>query len=390
MMRMAESVSGVQPEVLRWARESLHFTVDEVAARLKRDADEIRAWESGQLSPTFAQLETLAYKIYKRPLAAFFLPAPPYEPDAKSEFRMIPDAEMESLNWHTFYMIRLAHSLQDSLRQLSDRRSFSERKIFDDIKLDMDTDIKKSAMDIRSYLGVTLDAQKQWRTVDQALKIWRGAVEKSGIYVFKNSFKQKNVSAFCITDEDFPIIYLNNSTAKTRQIFSIFHELGHLLMQESDVVSATQFSLEAPFVERSRQAEEFCNALASEILLPSSEAQDILTPDNTNDLYIDQIADRYRISREVILRRMVDFGYFSREQYAEKVRSWAADYKSAEGSGGDYYATRATYLGQNYLNLVYRRYAEGRISGVEAADHLGVKVRSLPGLEKFVYGESST
>jgi len=62
------------------------------------------------------------------------------------------------------------------------------------------------------------------------LKYWRQAVEEAGVFVFKNSFKQKDISGFCLRDEDLPIIYLNNSTSKTRQIFSLLHELAHLLL----------------------------------------------------------------------------------------------------------------------------------------------------------------
>ena len=69
---MTEKVTGTQPSVLRWARESQGYSIEEVASRLKRDPSEVAAWETGAESPTYVQLETLAYKIYKRPLAVFF------------------------------------------------------------------------------------------------------------------------------------------------------------------------------------------------------------------------------------------------------------------------------------------------------------------------------
>ena len=63
------------------------------------------------------------------------------------------------------------------------------------------------------------------------MKGWRTAIEDAGVYVFKNTFKQENVSGFCLYDAEFPLIYVNNSTAKTRQSFTILHELGHLLFE---------------------------------------------------------------------------------------------------------------------------------------------------------------
>ena len=75
----SEPVAGVQPEVMRWARQSIGLSVSDVALRLKRPAEEIEAWEAGDAFPSYPQLEKLAYQIYKRPLAVFFLPIPPEE-----------------------------------------------------------------------------------------------------------------------------------------------------------------------------------------------------------------------------------------------------------------------------------------------------------------------
>ncbi|CAN5781353.1 hypothetical protein BH20ACI3_BH20ACI3_16560 [soil metagenome] len=69
---MPEKITGIQTSVLRWARESQGYSVEEVSSRLKRNPAEIAAWEAGEASPTYVQLETLAYKVYKRPLTVFF------------------------------------------------------------------------------------------------------------------------------------------------------------------------------------------------------------------------------------------------------------------------------------------------------------------------------
>jgi len=37
----------------------------------------IEGWEAGASAPTYPQLEALAYKVYKHPLALFFFPEPP-------------------------------------------------------------------------------------------------------------------------------------------------------------------------------------------------------------------------------------------------------------------------------------------------------------------------
>ena len=94
-------VAGVRPELLRWCRATVGLSTADVATMLKRTQEEIEAWESGAEAPTYPQLEKLAYDIYKRPLAIFFLPTPPKESLPQSEFRTLPDADMRTLSRDT-------------------------------------------------------------------------------------------------------------------------------------------------------------------------------------------------------------------------------------------------------------------------------------------------
>jgi len=76
----------VNPEVLRWARETGGFDIPDVVVKLKRKritSETVTSWEKGTASPTYVQLERLAYEIYKRPLALFFFPEPHEEATPK-------------------------------------------------------------------------------------------------------------------------------------------------------------------------------------------------------------------------------------------------------------------------------------------------------------------
>lgn len=71
-------------------------------------------------------------------------------------------------------------------------------------------------------------------------------------------------------DESLPVIYLNNSTTKTRQIFSLLHELAHLLLS---INGLSKFDTDyiARLPESEKQLEIFCNAIAAEILIPGRD-----------------------------------------------------------------------------------------------------------------------
>ncbi len=382
---MPEKITGIQTSVLRWARESQGYSVEDVASRLKRDPAEIAAWEAGEASPTYVQLETLAYKVYKRPLAVFFLPEPPAEPDPEREFRTLPDFDLESLTADTRYQIRFAHALQLSLRELLDGVNLAERVIFRDIQLSLENNVQDAAKLVRQYLGISLGAQQSWGSSEVALKAWRNAIEDVGIFVFKHAFKEKEISGFCLLDSEFPIVYLNNSTSKTRQIFSLFHELAHLLFHINGISKfdpAYIRQLHPP----ERRIEQFCNSFAAELLVPSADFDRQLRElAHVDERAVARLANRYCVSREVVFRRLLDKGLLTQGQYEEKAAEWTAQAEQRESDGGSYYATQAAYLGEHYLKLVLGKHYQGRLTLEQVAEYLGVKPKNVPGLEQFAF-----
>jgi len=98
MPSMAEPISGVNPAVLVWARERSGLSIEQVADALDKSSLVVRDWESGKASPTYVQLEKLAYSVFRRPLALFFFPKPPEEPDPHQSFRTLPDFEIDELS----------------------------------------------------------------------------------------------------------------------------------------------------------------------------------------------------------------------------------------------------------------------------------------------------
>src|SRR5437870_1805589 len=79
----------VNPELLRWARESLGLDIEAAAKKVNVKPAQLQSWERDEKRPTIKQLRKLA-NVYKRPLAVFYLPAPPRTFDALRDFRRLP------------------------------------------------------------------------------------------------------------------------------------------------------------------------------------------------------------------------------------------------------------------------------------------------------------
>ena len=209
-----EPVSGIQPSLLKWARESANMTTADVADNLKKPIALVDAWENGSDAPTYSQLETLAYDLYKRPLAMFFLPSPPDEPSPKAEFRSLPERDLSELNRETVLLIRKARAFQIALVELFDGRSPAQAPLWRRITLTLGRAIPPVATRVRVELGLSFETEllANYSSDDEALKVWRRAIEARGIFVFKHTFKQSDISGFCLRHAEFPVIMINNST----------------------------------------------------------------------------------------------------------------------------------------------------------------------------------
>jgi Zn-dependent peptidase ImmA (M78 family)/transcriptional regulator with XRE-family HTH domain len=383
------SVVGVQPAVLRWARESIGKSIEDVARALKRrSGDDIVAWENGHAAPTYAQLEKLA-EAYKRPLVLFFFPAPPEEEVPEKDFRTLPHEDLLGLLPDTRVKLRQARAYQIAMHELWGNVNPTSSPIWRSVSLSPSDRINEQAHRVREVLGVTIDAQKAWRNdEDAALKNWRVCIEAIGVFVFKGTFKQKSISSFCLNDEQFPLIYINNSTPKTRQIFSLFHELGHVLLRMNGL-SMVDAKYIGGLSKRDGDIEKFCNALASEVLMPRDdferEAADVVGVEGVADEVCGRLAGLYKVSREVVLRRFLDIGLVDNKFYTSKSNEWSSVRKTASAGGGDYSLTTKTYLSEKYAREVFTRYFRNQISKEEAADYLGVKPQNIDGLETAVF-----
>ena len=83
---------NVNPEILRWARETAGLTLEDAVQKLKISKargvpalDRLAALEAGEEAPTRPMLVKMA-KQYRRPLLTFYMSAPPRKADRGQDF----------------------------------------------------------------------------------------------------------------------------------------------------------------------------------------------------------------------------------------------------------------------------------------------------------------
>lgn len=380
-----ESLTAVNPKILKWARESAHLTVQQVAEKIKKPESVVMAWEEGSQSPTWSQLEKVAYELYKRPTAIFFFPAPPTIDPKPTQFRSMPGRDLELLQPQTVYLIRKARAWQIALAELFNGKSPVETPIWKQTSLDINANSSIQAETIRKILLRNLNYKINGLKPELALKEWRKVIEACGVFVFKHSFKQKDISGFCLEDEEFPIIVLNNSTSFTRQIFSLMHELAHIVLRRDSICSLDD-SIVQRLTDTDLKIEVFCNSMASYLLVEESEfnheLKDIKIGEVISDEFINRLASQFSVSRAVITRRLLDLNYISSAYYAEKTETWDQQIRHRpDHGGGNFYYTQNSYLSQNFLREIFAQHSQHRLSLDEAAELIGIPAKNFEGLE---------
>jgi len=211
--------------------------------------------------------------------------------------------------------------------------------------------------------------------------MWRSAFYECGIYVFKDAFKVKNFSGFCLYDEQFPVIYINNSMSFSRQIFTLFHELFHIILKTSGI-DKTEDDYLARLSSNNREVETLCNSFAGEFLVPNDNFKEELRGKELDEKNISNLAKRYNVSREVIYRKLLNLNKISKSLY-ESIHNELNEeiYRDKKNSnGGNYYSTQKSYLGENYIYDVCQTYYNGKIDIYEVSNYLNVKIEGIPRL----------
>src|SRR6185437_10882270 len=207
------------PSVLIWARESAGLSIELAAKKAGIASERLTAWEAGKQRPTFAQLRTLA-RIYKRPLAAFYLTQPPQRFEAMHDFRRMADANEHPFSPELTVEIRKARDRREWALDLY--RDLEEEPPQFDTTVAMDQDNEQTAEHVRELLGITVQTQSTWRTQYDAFRQWRLAIERFGVLTFQaNNVEVVEVRGFSIADRPMPVAVVNIKDAPRGRIFTL-------------------------------------------------------------------------------------------------------------------------------------------------------------------------
>lgn len=380
---MAREQIPITPTMITWARERAGFSIEEATKKFKK----IGAWETIEkdIFPTYPQLELLA-ETFKVPIAAFFFPEPPKLPPISETFRTLPEARLAEIEPRMRLLLRKAKALQIGLAELNRGRNPAERLITQDLQFSTNVAVDEIATKVRDYLGVSIEQQCEWAGPELALENWRKALSDVGVFVFKDQFRTRKYSGFCLFDDEFPIIYVNNTVAKQRQIFTLFHELAHLLFHTSGIDTDGDDYLPL-LAGEARRIEIICNHFAGHFLVPNNNFEEAMAGQNASEETARKLAAHFNVSWLVIYRKFYDRKLIGDQQYTQALGQQGDEWEG--GTGGNYYNNQMTYLGRPYIGMALREYYQDRITETQLADYLNIAPKNVSTLEeRFLRGRA--
>lgn len=165
-------------------------------------------------------------------------------------------------------------------------------------------------------------------------------------------------------DGKYPLIVLSKTAPVERKRFTLFHELGHIVLSMNKETHSNQ--------------EKYCHAFASEMLLSRENLVMELGSSNRRRIYIEEIKNlqiKYGMSISAIVYKLGDMEFLSKEQ----IRNFFIKLRSDQSFKNevDYPRYQGIEHSNRFENLVLRALSEESISLSKASSLLDLSISDL-------------
>jgi Zn-dependent peptidase ImmA (M78 family) len=380
-------VSYVSPATIQWAIRRAGTNADELAGRLKTvKPSQIRAWENGQSSPTFAQAEALAEKL-RIPLAVLFMDTPPKLDIQVPDLRTMGAARSRALSLDFIDVLNDALVKQEWYREYLEE-SDAPRLTFIG-RFSLKSDANAVASDMAEGLEINDEIRKRCTTWQSLLSYFVQQAERLGVLVMRGGIVKNDTSrgldekefrGFAISDDLAPLVFINSRDAKAAQTFTLAHELAHIWIGQSGISNNPERKRPQQSIN---EIERYCNAVAAELLVPRVGFERLWLQTGEVHSRLRRIAAFYRVSTMVAIMRAYELNHLSFPEFsalmdAEYARfeKQAQEQKETEG-GGNFWISFTARTGHVLQESVVQSLREGRLQYRDAASLLGLKVKTF-------------
>jgi Zn-dependent peptidase ImmA (M78 family)/transcriptional regulator with XRE-family HTH domain len=295
-----ESASGIGARI-RELRERAGIQSQVLAARLGLDPSAMSNIESGKRALKSSELASIATILGVSPLAILsedsLLAALPIAARAQSDAVSVSSA-----------LARLTALAE--LHQVLTDQGIAASPALDDVPAVNLEDWLHSANTVaawaRDYLPSRGQVSPGQVPLDRFARIAEVIERNLGVDVLVEDYPSNEIHGASITDRRFPFILINRNQPLSRALFTLAHELGHVLSGQGEQLITLDVTL-----AQHTPSEMFANAFAAAFLMPMSDIQAIIDVDHLSSKAYARMLTEFRVSFATLVYRLHNLGYIS-------------------------------------------------------------------------------
>jgi len=333
----------------------------------------IDQWLVAKENPTMKQLADIADK-FNIPFGYFFLENIPQKEYSLPHFRTNGQRTFDP-----------SSELVDTVGTIKERQTWASeilRELRDDKlpfanSLNINDSVESAVESVKNILGLTGDWAEEMPTWTEAFTTLISKAEAAGIFVVVNGVVNNNTHrklsvkefrGFVLYDDFAPFIFVNNSDAVSAKIFTIIHEITHILIGKSASFDLRQLT------PASDPAELFCDSTAAEFLVPAAK---LIEKFRTYGKNYESLARTFKVSQIVIARRLYDLGKISREEFFAFYEAHISkETNTPAGTGGNFYNTVPYRISKRFFELIHNTVQQNKILYTDAFRLTGLKSKT--------------
>ena len=320
---------NIQPHMLVWALDSTGLP----EAKLEKRFPKLPMWRSGESRPTLKQARELA-KLARIPFGRLLLDEPSGERVGVTDFRTVGNKAM-------CVSADLRETIRSSQNRLAWYADFAAEEgiapptMYASATIEQDS--AETAERTRELLGI--ERGKPLPGSDNVAEL-AAAMEEDGILVARNSIVGNTTSrrlsvgefrGFTIEEGSYVLVFVNTADAKPAQLFSLAHELGHVVLGRTGISDHSEHA----------DVERWCNRFAAAVIAPVEAVESAFT------------------SREEAMNAAGLYGAHSADQHES-------------GGAPPFRTVVRSRVGSRFFEMVTHAWGNGQISDRDAARYLGV------------------
>jgi Zn-dependent peptidase ImmA (M78 family) len=366
----------LSPSVLLWALDRGGRSVPEARARFKR----LDAWldPGSSAGPTPSQLEQFA-TFTGVPFGYLLLPQPPDLSLPIADFREGQTGGRAAPSIELLAVLYQSIRRQQWYRMYAIENSLPPVQVVGAGRNRAPTDV---ATEMRDRLNFGVDQRSgSWSDTRRYLL---AAFEDLGGLTVTTSMVENNTHrpldpdefrGFSLVDDIAPLVFVNATQTLNGQIFTLAHEFAHIWRGTSGI------SAEDPRRDPETEVEAWCNAAASEFLVPQADLvrrYDSAARRERLPERLDHLAGIYRCGTLVVLQairraQLENFADFTSVYDNEVDRLQRLSEARGRSGGGDHYLNQPYRVGDRLSRAVIADAIEGRTTLTEALGLMSMK-----------------